>query len=106
MPPVGQRKKLRGILALPVSRRVGCLLQAAVWRFRTHHDPDLRRISAPLSTAPPAEGIPAHSLFRLARQWKTQQASSTLSQLFPEHAITTSSHCPPPNFRLSLTSLP
>src|SRR5437660_1093351 len=121
MPPAGQRKNLRGVLAHPVSRRVGRLRQATVWRSRTclalsgslhasrgylqpphscsqrfpsylpmeglrasqqttHHDPDLRGISAPLFTAPLAKRIPAHSLLRLARQSKTEQTAFALSR--------------------------
>jgi len=70
-----------------------------------HHDPDLRRISAPLSTAPPAQGIPAHSLFRLVRQSQTQQTASTLSQSSPQLARTNARNCGPSNCRLALPSL-
>src|SRR5712664_486065 len=51
----------------------------------THHDPDLRGISAPLFTAPLAKRIPAHSLLRLARQSKTEQTAFALSRSSPAH---------------------
>jgi hypothetical protein len=56
------------------------------------------------STTPLAQGIPAHSLLRLARQSKTQQTASTLSRSSPELAKTSTGNCLS-NGRLALSPL-